>query len=731
MQSLESVVAGLFLQAIKNSFPALKAGVKPLITPGRDISNGEFHCNNAMQMPKLLKEENISDAPKTPGDIGKLIVENLPQNDVILGANVAPQGFINIKIKKEYVGSMLHSILKGGLLPPPQKKQRVLVDFSSPNIAKEMHVGHLRSTIIGESLCRVFEFCGHDVVRVNHVGDWGTQFGMLIAHLKDTFPDFKTTTPPISDLVGFYKESKKRFDADPDFKDRAHKEVVALQGGDEDNLKAWRLICEVSRVEFEKIYKRLDVRLEEKGESFYNPFMPDMVQELLDRKLAKVNEGATVIVSGERKLVSAIAPADVERVLQYYYLNSPLSDQPPLIELLKGKKIIMANKEGAECLNAGTAKKEQLFELTKISQALMDLASLGKCTKAIGEALVKTEKTKQGPKHTVDPDFVALVRSVPDLVTTDGDAEKLFVPKFSHPYMIRKRDGGFTYDTTDMAALRYRVTDEKVERVVYVTDSGQEGHFMMLFAAAQDAGYINPETHHCDHVGFGLVVGPDGKKLKTRSGETIRLVDLLDEAPRRSYEESVKREQEKRERAQERGEEYKGLTEEELRSNAEVIGYGAAKYFDLRQNRLTDYRFNYDDMLNLEGNTAVALIYAYVRMRSIARKAGLAETENVLAELEKAHPAGLSVSLVDEREWTLGLHLMRFAYIVDRMTEELLPNQMCDFLYTLTKMFNDFYQNVPILKSEDRDQKLLLCEVTAKILKEGLHLLGINVVEKL
>jgi arginyl-tRNA synthetase len=731
VETIENTLSQLFDDAIKTSFPSLGVPVKPAITPGRDVEKGEYQCNNAMALTKVLKDAGIPDAPRSPKEIGECIVQNLPSSAVIEGANVAPQGFINIKINKDYVQEQLYGMLKDGLQPPRQRKQRVLIDFSSPNIAKEMHVGHLRSTIIGECLSRTFEFCGHDVLRVNHVGDWGTQFGMLIAHLKDNYPDFKTNTPPISDLVAFYKESKARFDADPAFKERAQQEVVALQGGDEENLKAWRLICEVSRVEFKKIYERLEVTVEEKGESFYNPYMPSMVQELMDAKLADVSDGAKVIVSGAQVPLTDLTQADVERLLQSNLLKTPMNEQPALVQCLTNEGFVVDDQENVQCLKVGSGKKERLLALTAVDSN-MGLETASKIAKGLSEALVKTQKTKQGKQLVVNAGFLDALRATPGLVSsTEEGADSVFVPAFTYPFMIQKRDGGFTYDTTDLAALRYRLDEENVERVIYVTDVGQEPHFMMLFAAAKDVGYFSPDKQRCDHVGFGLVFGPDGKKLKTREGDTIRLADLLDEAPKRSYEESVRREEEKAALAAERGETYEGLTEEELQQNANVIGYGAVKYFDLRQNRTSSYRFSYDEMLSLKGNTAVGLIYAYVRMRSIARKAGVANSDNLLTELEAQHPEGLSVALGTETEWALGLHLMRFSTTINAMTEELAPNKMTDFLYELVTKFNAFYLQESILKAEDRDNKLLLCEVTAKILKEGLRLLGIGVLEKL
>lgn len=347
-------------------------------------------------------------------------------------------------------------ILKDGVKPPKVDKKRVVVDFSAPNIAKEMHVGHLRSTIIGDSICRLLEYLGHDVLRINHVGDWGTQFGMLIAHLEDRFPNFKKESPPISDLQAFYKESKIRFDSDEAFKKRAYQKVVLLQGGDADCLKAWNLICDVSRKEFQQIYDRLDIKLIERGESFYNDRMKKIVPEL---------------------------------------------EKKGLLEEDDGRKIMWGIK---------------------------------------GE------------------DFGGI------------------------PLTITKSDGGFTYDTSDMATIRQRLDEEKADWVVYVTDCGQASHFKAIFSCARRAGILDSKKHRIDHVGFGVVLGEDGKKFKTRSGDTVKLSELLNEGLKRSMDKLLEKGRDK------------VLNAEELKAAQENVAYGCIKYADLSKSRTNEYVFSFD-----------------------------------------------------------------------------------------------------------------------------------------
>ena len=373
-----------------------------MLSPTKDPANGDFQCNNAMELFKKCP----SPALKAPRDAAVALVACIPANPIIDSATIAGPGFINIKISTAYLKTRLAAQLKDGCRPKTHipTYPHVCVDFSSPNIAKDMHVGHLRSTIIGESVCRILEYTNHQVDRINHVGDWGTQFGMLIQFLKDKFPDVATAgmeSVDIQDLTGFYKAAKAKFDEDAVFKKLAQENVVKLQSGDEECLMIWQVLCDVSRAEFVKVYSRLNIDVKECGESFYN-----------------------------KKI-------------------------PPVIEELKGLNMVV-NDNGAKCIFIGG--------------------------------------------------------------------------KFTIPLMVQKSDGGFGYDSTDMAALSYRLRTLKADRLVYITDFTQTDHFHMCFEAAKRAGWWNQTSHRVDHIGFGVVQGEDGKRFKTRSGETVRLVDLLDES---------------------------------------------------------------------------------------------------------------------------------------------------------------------------------------------------------
>ncbi|KAG8222038.1 hypothetical protein J437_LFUL003958 [Ladona fulva] len=399
-------------------FSLILTDVPVLVLPSTNPKFGDYQFNSAMAVSQALQKKGSKTPPRT---VATKVMESVPQSDLIEKMEVAGAGYINVSLSRTYGVKRLSDVLLHGVLPPPPspKRLRVVVDFSSPNIAKEMHVGHLRlakSTIIGESIARLLEYLGHDVLRINHVGDWGTQFGMLIAHLQDKFPNYVKVSPPISDLQALYKESKKRFDEDEEFKKRAYSCVVKLQNGEPDYKKAWELICDVSRKEFQKVYDRLDITLIERGESFYQKRMESLVKRL---------------------------EAD-------YFIED------------EGRKVMWGDEE-----------------MTDI------------------------------------------------------------------PLTMVKSDGGFTYDTSDMAALLNRVEEEKGEWLIYVTDAGQfcqsliknlmcnatvvfEKHFVTLFKCATRCGIL-PKHVRIDHVGFGVVLGEDKKKFKTRSGETVRLVELLDE----------------------------------------------------------------------------------------------------------------------------------------------------------------------------------------------------------
>ncbi|KAL7844639.1 hypothetical protein SRHO_G00231780 [Serrasalmus rhombeus] len=526
-------------------------------------SLGDYQCNSAMAMAQMMKAKGLKVNPR---EIAEKIVQNIPDNELIERTEIAGPGFINVHLKKTFVSKLLTNLLVNGVQPPPlDRKQKVIVDFSSPNIAKEMHVGHLRSTIIGESVCRLFEFIGHEVLRLNHVGDWGTQFGMLIAHLQDKFPNYLSVSPPIGDLQAFYKESKKRFDDEEEFKKRAYQCVVRLQSKDPDFIKAWNLICDVSRNEFQKEF-------EEKG----------------------------------------------------------------LVELDEGRKIV-------------------------------------------------------------------------------------FAPGQSIPLTVVKSDGGYTYDTSDLAALRQRLFDEKGDVIIYVTDSGQAGHFQLVFAAGQMIGWYDPKVTRVEHAGFGVVLGEDKKKFKTRSGDTVRLMDLLEEGLKRSMD-----------KLKEKGRD-KVLTPEELTQAQQAVAFGCIKYADLSHNRINDYIFSFDKMLDDRGNTAAYLLYAFTRIRSIARLANIEE-----AALRKAAET-CEILLEHEKEWKLGKCILRFPEILQKMVDDLLLHTLCDYLYELATTFTEFYDSCYCVEKDRQTGevvkvnmwRMLLCEATAVIMAKGFDLLGLSPVQRM
>ena len=574
-----------FDKALIAAFGEDVAGTDPMLVLASNPKFGDYQCNAAMSLTKKLG--------KPPRAIASAIIENLDVADLCETPTIAGPGFINLTLKPGYLEGEVNAIANNPRLgiAPAKTPQRVVIDFSSPNIAKEMHVGHLRSTIIGDCLARILEFQGHDVLRLNHVGDWGTQFGMLIAYLREVYPEALTTADALDlgDLVDFYRKAKKRFDEDETFKETARQEVVRLQAGAEDTRRAWNLLCEQSRREFQVIYDLLDIKLTERGESFYNSLLPGIVEDLTKLGLLVEDNGAKcVFVEG------------------------------------------FTNKEG----------------------------------------------------------------------------EPL-------PLIVQKSDGGFNYATTDLAALRYRIEKDGANRLIYVTDSGQANHFAQFFQVARKAGWI-PDNVEIVHVPFGLVLGEDGKKSKTRSGETVRLRDLLDEAIVRSRADLEKRlQEEKREE-----------TEEFIANVAKVIGLSAVKYADLSQNRTSNYTFSYDKMLDLKGNTAPYLLNAYVRVKGIGRK-GKIDFDNLGVDAK--------VVLKDDAELVLAKHLLQFSDVVSAVEGDLLPNRICQYLFELSQKFHQFFEQCPVLKSEEplRTSRLVLCDLTARTLKLGLGLLGIGVLERM
>lgn len=578
MKTIHHLLVDLFTQAAKQAFPELESANMD-IAQSTNEKFGHYQCNSPMKLAKILG--------KAPRAIADALTQHLDKAGVILSTEIAGPGFINIvllpKFLEERTTTIVHDPHLGiDLHKPPQ---RIVIDFSSPNIAKEMHVGHLRSTIIGDSLARLFEFLGDSVLRINHVGDWGTAFGMLIAYLKENHPEILKGAPTtLQNLMEWYKKSKQQFDEDAEFKKRSQLQVVALQGGEPEALAAWKIICEISRTSFQEIYDILDIKLQERGESFYNPLLPGIVKELESKGLITISDGA-------------------------------------------------------------------------------------KCMFLEG------------------------------FVNRDGDPL---------PLMVQKSDGGYNYDTTDMAAIKQRIFDEKGERLIYVTDSGQGVHFQQVFAAAEKAGYLDPQKVRVDHVPFGLVLGNDGKKFKTRSGDTEKLIDLLNNAVIKALEILHERNPD--------------MPKEEQAHLAHVLGMGAIKYADLSCNRVSDYHFSYERMLRFEGNTAAFILYSYVRVAGIKRKIGILNDDLLKTySLQLTHPSEIS----------LALQINQFGEVLETITDDLLPHHLCEYLYNLAEKFNAFFRDCRVEGSEEQNSRLLLCEVTAKTLKTGLHLLGLHTVERM
>ncbi len=556
-----------------------------MVVPASNPKFGDYQANIALSLSKQLGQQ--------PRAIAQKLLEHLDVTGICETPTIAGPGFINLRLEPTYLEAQLSAIQRNLRLGINQAKkpQHVIVDFSSPNIAKEMHVGHLRSTIIGDCIARILEFRGHDVLRLNHVGDWGTQFGMLIAYLREAYPEALTTSNALDlgDLVTFYRKAKQRFDADKEFQQTARQEVVKLQTGEADSRRAWQLLCEQSRREFQSIYDLLDIKLTERGESFYNPLLGAVVEDLAQQGL-------------------------------------------------------LVEDSGAKCV------------------------FLEGFTNKAGEPL---------------------------------------------PLIVKKSDGGYNYATTDLAAIRYRIQQDGAERIIYVTDAGQANHFAQVFQVARRAGWLTDKVEVV-HVPFGLVLGEDGKKLQTRSGETVRLRDLLDEAIART---DTDLEARLNEEGREETAEFKAHV-------AKVVGISAVKYADLSQNRTSNYVFSFDKMLALQGNTAPYLLYAYVRIQGISRKGDI-DFEQMGTDAK--------ILLQEEMELVLAKHLLQLSEVLNAVEQDLQPNRLCQYLYELSQKFNQFYDQCPVLKADEpqRTSRLMLCDLTARTLKLGLSLLGIPVLERM
>jgi arginyl-tRNA synthetase len=580
VHSVRDELASVFAKAIQNAFPALGTEVDALVAACNQPKHGDYQCNNAMALFGRLK--GTENGPKNPRAVAEAIVANLPETDIIGETSLAGPGFINVKLNPSWLASHTVDMLSSpegirSWAPTQYKNKKIVVDFSSPNVAKEMHVGHLRSTIIGDTIAKTLEFCGADVLRLNHIGDWGTQFGMLIQYISEKRPEGlnAATDEDVADLQVLYRAAKQRFDEEEDFKTRSREAVTELQSGRPEYVEAWQRICDASRREFEKIYKRLGVTIQERGESFYNPFLGEVVDDLMNRGVGEISDGAACV-------------------------------------FVEGHKI---------------------------------------------------------------------------------------------PLIVRKSDGGYGYASTDMAALRHRIDEEKADWIIYVTDAGQSQHFEMVFAAAKKAGYLPSDREiRIDHVPFGLVLGEDGKKFRSRSGDVVRLVELLDEAKQRCTS-TIK-------------ERRPDIGEEELELSSSAMGYGAVKYADLKSHRTTNYRFSFDEMLSLQGNTAVYLLYAHARIASIIAKSGK-DPQNLIAE-------GKTISLSHETERALAMHIARFPEAIESTLDDLTPNRITDYLYDLSGVFNQFYNECQVVGSPEEDSRLLLAHSAAVVMRQCFSLLGIT-----
>ena len=540
---------------------------------------GDYQANGVMSVAKKLG--------MPPRQLAEKVVQLLDLGDVASKVEIAGPGFINIFLNSSWVAQQADRVLSAPKLDiAPVKQQTIVIDYSAPNVAKEMHVGHLRSTIIGDAAARTQDFLGHKVIRANHVGDWGTQFGMLIAYLEK-MQNENASNMDLSDLEQFYREAKKHYDEDADFAERARAYVVKLQGGDQYCLKMWRKLVDITMAQNQLTYNRLNVTLTEDdvmGESLYNAMLPGIVADLKAKGLAVESEGATVVFLDEYK-----------------------------------------NKDG----------------------------------------------------------------------------EPMGV-------IIQKKDGGYLYTTTDIACAKYRYETLGADRVLYYIDSRQHQHLMQAWTIVRKAGYI-PDSLSLEHHMFGMMLGKDGKPFKTRSGGTVKLSDLLDEAVDRAGKLIA--------------EKNPDMPAEEMQSLANAVGIGAVKYADLSKSRTTDYIFDWDNMLAFEGNTAPYMQYAYTRVASVFKRAGIDESNLTLP-----------LVMTEEREITLATRLLQFEEVITTVAREGTPHVMCSYLYDLAGLFSGFYEHCQILNAdseEARQSRLKLALLTAKTLKTGLDTLGIETVERM
>jgi arginyl-tRNA synthetase len=579
---VQALLAERVRAAITKAFGAEHSGAEPAV---HRSSFADYQADAALRLAKPLKQPPLA--------LAKTIAESLDVSGLCepSGVAVSPPGFVNFTLGRAFLEGALAEVARDERAGVPRvaAPETVVIDYSGPNMAKEMHVGHIRSTVIGDALARTLGFLGQRVVRQNHVGDWGTPFGMLLEHLEDVGAERAASELSMGSLNQFYQAARQKFDGDPAFAERARKRVVLLQSGDEPTLARWRTFVGASLRYFSTLYRRLGVLLTDadvRGESFYNSMLPVVAAELERQGVARIDAGALCVFFDEFK-----------------------------------------GKDGA-------------------------------------------------------------------LV----------------PLIVQKTDGGFGYAATDLAAIRFRTSELAATRLLYVTGAPQQQHFAMVFATAKKAGFL-PAPARAEHVMFGSILGPDKKMFKTRSGENVKLADLLDEAVARA-EKAVR-------------EKNPELEPAEVTRVAEEVGIGALKYADLSSDRIKDYVFDWDRMLAFEGNTGPYLQYAHARICSIARKA--AEAGIVVTE---ATP----LLLATEPERKLALELGMLEPVLALVEKTLEPHKLCGYLFDLASAFTSFYESSPVLRAEDaatRASRLLLCQITRHVLGLGLGLLGMAAPERM
>jgi arginyl-tRNA synthetase len=567
VMNLEKLLADRLAQA----FSAVAGGpVDPVV---RRSQHADFQSDAALSLARRLG--------RPPRDIATEVLGQAALVDLCSAVEVSGPGFINLTVAERTLGSLLSTMAADVRLGVPASAApvTVVIDYSAPNVAKEMHVGHLRSTVIGDAAVRLLEWLGHRVIKANHLGDWGTPFGMLIEHLLDLGESEAAHELSVGDLDSFYKAARVKFDSDDAFKERARRRVVALQSGDEQTNRLWRLLVDESEKYFLTVYDQLGVLLTEKdfyGESYYN----DML--------------------------------------------APVTDELDRLALLRDS----------------------------------------------------------GDAACVFPEGF-----------TGRDGEPL-------PIIVRKRDGGYGYGATDLAAIRHRTRELGATRLLYVVGLPQRQHFEMVYAVARQAGWLRPPAH-AEHIGFGSILGSDGKMLRSRAGGSIKLVGLLDEAVARAAELARQKDPD--------------LTEAAVAEVARAVGIGAIKYADLSTDRVKDYVFDWQRMLSLDGNTAPYLQYAHARIQSIFRRAGIEQFN------------GTPISVVHPAEHTLAIELINFGAVVTTVEQTLEFHRLAGYLHTLAATFSGFYEHCPVLRAEGevRNSRLALCDLTARVLRHGLYLLGI------